>query len=49
MTYYHCLIYLEDPPKEKKPLIDYSYSHVVTNFKYLDILRRKTMEKAVAK
>jgi hypothetical protein len=27
--------------KGKKPLIDYSQSHVVTSFEYLDILRRK--------
>jgi len=35
--------------KGKYPLIVYSQSHVVTNFKYLDILRRKAVEKAIAK
>jgi hypothetical protein len=30
--------------KGKYPLIDYSNSHVVINFEYLDILRRKTIE-----
>jgi hypothetical protein len=33
--------------KGKEPLIDYSWSHVVTSFKYLDILRENTMEKEV--
>jgi hypothetical protein len=32
--------------KGKEPLIDYSQSHIVTSFKYIDILRRKTMEDA---
>ncbi len=31
--------------KGKDPLIDYFKSHVVTSFEYLDILRKKTMEK----
>jgi hypothetical protein len=35
--------------KGKKPSIDYSQSHVVTSFEYLDFLRKKTMEKIVAK
>ncbi len=35
--------------KGKEPLNNYSQSHVVTSFEYLDILRRKTMEKIVAK
>jgi hypothetical protein len=30
----------------KKPLIDYSQSHVVTSFEYLNILKKKTMNKA---
>jgi len=33
--------------KWKEPLVDYSQSHVVINFGYLNILRRKTMEKVV--
>jgi hypothetical protein len=33
--------------KGKKPLVDYSQSHVMTTSKYLDILRRKIMEKVV--
>jgi hypothetical protein len=33
--------------KGKEPLVDYSQSHVVINFGYLNILRRKTMEKVV--
>ncbi len=33
--------------KGEKPLIDYSQSHVMISSKYLNILRRKTMEKAV--
>ncbi len=33
--------------KGKEPLIDYSQSHVMTNFKYLDILRKIIMEKVV--
>jgi len=32
--------------KGKKPLIDYFQSHVVINFEYLDILKRKVMKKA---
>jgi hypothetical protein len=35
--------------KGKEPLVDYSQSHVVTSFRYLDILKKKTMEKAIAK
>jgi hypothetical protein len=35
--------------KGKEPLIDYFQSHVVTSFTYLNILRRKTMEKAAVK
>jgi hypothetical protein len=35
--------------KGKEPLVDYSQSHVVTSFEYLDILKKKTMEKAIAK
>jgi hypothetical protein len=35
--------------KGKEPLIDYSQSHVVTNFEYLDILRIIFLEKADAK
>jgi hypothetical protein len=35
--------------KGNKPLVDYSQSHAVINSKYLDILRKKTMEKVVAK
>ncbi len=31
--------------KGEKLLVDYSQSHVVTFIKYLDILRKKTMEK----
>jgi hypothetical protein len=27
------------------PLIDYHWSHVVTSFEYLNILRKKTMQK----
>jgi hypothetical protein len=33
--------------KGKEPLVDYSQSHVVISFEYLDILRRKIMEKVV--
>ncbi len=33
--------------KGKEPLIDYSQSHVVTNFEYLDIIKKKTMEKVI--
>jgi hypothetical protein len=33
--------------KGKEPLINYSQSHVVTSFEYLDIIRTKTMEKIV--
>jgi len=33
----------------KKPLIDYSQSHVVTFTKYLHIIREKTMDKATTK
>jgi hypothetical protein len=33
--------------KGKKPLIDYSQSHVMISSEYLNILRRKTMEKAI--
>jgi len=32
----------------KEPLIDYFQSHFAISFEYLDILRRKTMEKVVA-
>jgi hypothetical protein len=32
--------------KGKKPLINYSQSHVVTFKKYLAILKKKTMDKA---
>jgi len=35
--------------KGKEPLLDYSQSHFVTNSKYLDIPKKKTMEKAIAK
>jgi hypothetical protein len=35
--------------KGGKSLIDYSQSHVVTSFKYFDIIRRIITEKAVAK
>jgi hypothetical protein len=35
-------------PKGKKLLINYSQSHVVTSFKYLDILKKNVMEKAIA-
>ncbi len=35
--------------KGKKPLINYFQSHIVINFEYLDILRRKTMEKVITK
>ncbi len=35
--------------KGKDPLIDYSKSHVMINFEYVDILRRKTMEKVAIK
>jgi hypothetical protein len=33
--------------KGKEPLIDYSQSHIMTSFEYLDILRKKTMEKKI--
>jgi hypothetical protein len=33
--------------KEKQPLIDYSQSHIVTNFEYLNILRSKVTEKEI--
>jgi hypothetical protein len=35
--------------KGKEPLIDYSQSHIMTNFEYFDILRRKEMEKKILK
>jgi len=35
--------------KGKEPLIDYSQSHVVFSFEYLDIIKKKTMEKVIAK
>jgi hypothetical protein len=35
--------------KGKEPLIDYSQSHIMTNFEYFDILRRKAMEKTIVK
>jgi hypothetical protein len=36
--------------KGKEPLIDFSQSHVVTSYEYLDIpLGKKTMEKVVVK
>jgi hypothetical protein len=38
---------LERHTKGKKSLIDYSQSHFVINFEYLNILRRKTMEKVL--
>jgi hypothetical protein len=38
---------LQDTLKEKKPLINYFQSHVVTSFEYLNILRKKTMEKSI--
>ncbi len=31
----------------KKPLVDYSQSHVVTSTKYLNVLRKKSMDKVV--
>jgi len=33
----------------EEPLVDYSKSHVVISAKYLNILRKKTMDKVVAK
>jgi hypothetical protein len=33
----------------KEPLVDYSQSHVVIFAKYLNILRKKTMDKATTK
>jgi len=35
--------------RENEPLIDYYRSHVVTSVEYLSILRKKTMDKVVAK
>jgi hypothetical protein len=35
--------------KGKKPLIDYSQPHVITSFQYLNIIRKKKMEKAIIK
>jgi hypothetical protein len=35
--------------KGKESLVDYSQSHFVTNSKYLDIPKKKTMEKEIAK
>jgi hypothetical protein len=35
--------------KGKEPLVDYSQPHVVTSFKYLDILTKKTMENKIIK
>jgi hypothetical protein len=32
--------------KGKNPLIDYFQPHIITNSKYLNILRKKKMEKA---
>jgi len=32
----------------RKPLVDYSQSHVVTSNQYLDIVRKKTMDKTIA-
>jgi hypothetical protein len=35
--------------KGQKPLVDYSQSHVVTFDEYLNIMRRKALDKAIAK
>jgi hypothetical protein len=39
---------LKRDTKGKKSLIDYSQSHFVISFEYLNILRRKKMEKVLA-
>jgi hypothetical protein len=33
----------------REPLIDYSQSHVVTSTEYLNILRRKSTDKVIAR
>jgi hypothetical protein len=33
----------------KEPLIDYSQSHVVTSIEYLNIIKKKIMDKPIAK
>ncbi len=38
-----------DKPRIKKPLIDYSKSHVIIFYQYLNILWKKAMEKATIK
>jgi hypothetical protein len=51
MRVHNLLSFLHLPTRHtngKEPLIVYFQSHVVTSFEYLDILRRKTMEKVVA-
>jgi hypothetical protein len=35
--------------KGKEPLVDYSQSHVVTSYQNLNIMLKKTMDKAIAK
>jgi hypothetical protein len=35
--------------REKEPLIDYSQSHVMITIEYLNILKQKTLNKAIAK
>jgi hypothetical protein len=35
--------------KGKEPLVDYSQSHVVTSYQYLNIMQKKVMEKTIIK
>jgi hypothetical protein len=41
--------YKTNKRKGKKPLVDYSHSHVVTYDEYLNIMRKKAMDKVITK
>ncbi len=50
MSFINLLLLLHIPKrktKDKKSLIDYIQSHVVTSYEYLEILWRKTIEKEI--
>jgi hypothetical protein len=52
MKVHNLLLLLHLPAKHikgKKPLINFFQSHVMTSSEYLNILRRNTMEKLIAK
>jgi hypothetical protein len=42
-----CLLAIQT--KGKEPLVDHSQSHVVTSYQYLDIMRKKAMDKKIIK